>query len=147
MTEAGAGDGLAQVRRFIALTKRKEEIDKELKAVNAKIAALQEPLLAFFAESGMQRVTVDGRTAYVWTQVRGRVRSGVARDAAVGVLREHAPELVAENFNLNAVSSWLNEQRTLGEYITAEQFEAALPEDLRGVFEVYQVNRVQTVSA
>jgi hypothetical protein len=143
--EALRGD-MVQLREFIACSKEKEQLDAKLKEVNAKLAKLQDPLLAFFASSGMQRITVDGRTAYVWGTVRGRLRDGVERTVAVEALRVHAPELVAENFNLNAVSSWLNELRTSSNAITVDQFSALLPEEIRAAFELQQVNAIRVVA-
>jgi hypothetical protein len=146
MAEEPQTDGLEQLREFVACTKEKEQLDAKLKEVNAKLAKLQDPLLAFFAGTGLQRVTVDGRTAYVWGTVRGKLRDGVARSEAVEALRVHAPELVAENFNLNAVSSWLNELRTSSDAITVDQFVALLPEEIRAAFELQQVNAIRVVA-
>lgn len=102
-------DPMDRATMFADLYERKTEIKAELAAVEEKMNVLEEEVLEFFVEKGLQNLqTANGFTVYLHTQVWASYPNG--RPAAVEALaRAGHGELVREDFNHHQVSALVRE--------------------------------------
>jgi len=99
---------IKQVGEFVALAKRKAELDAELKSVKAKMDKLEAGLIGYYVENNIQNLNIDGRTVYLHRQVWASLKdaaSGVAALKAAGL-----GDLVKETCNGQTLSAWVREQ-------------------------------------
>lgn len=109
---------LAPLRTFVDLTKRKRELEAELKGVNKEIEGVKEAALEEMAEAGMSSVPFDDMTVYAAKQVRAKVAD---QEAACAALRRAGyADLVKESVNLNTLSAFLRELTEGGEPLPSE---------------------------
>jgi hypothetical protein len=74
------------LRRYVALVKRKAEIDAELREVKEKIENAEPSVLEYMTENGIQRIAVDDRTLYIRRQFRASyLNTPEAQAAAVAL--------------------------------------------------------------
>jgi len=116
---------LDEVRELIELRERKRAIKGSLDEVDARIKFLTPRILDEFSRSGVQRITVDGRTIYQTAKVWVSRAEGVLPDDFHDLLREEGlGSLVKEGVNSQTISAWYREQRDLGEPIPDRLAEA-----------------------
>lgn len=110
-------------KRFIELNQQKNDLKAREKELNAEIKVIEQNVLDYMAETGMDKVSYDGNTVYLAANL-----SVAAKDkaSAIEYMKEIAPELVKPTMNTNSLRAFVKEMK-------AEQ---ALPEDFEDHFEI-----------
>lgn len=96
------------VAEYVALAKRKADLDAEIKSVEAQMKKLHDALVTYYIENNVQRLNVDGRTVYLHKQVWASLK-----DAAAGVQAFKAAglgDMCKESINGQTLSAWVREQ-------------------------------------
>lgn len=115
------------------LKDRKKALDDELKAVNARIAEVEEQLASKMVEEEIQSFQRSGKTFYVTT----KVFASAVPERKVELfawLKDHGfGDMVTETVNANTLSAWVREQLEESE---------SLPEGLEELVNVYEKTSV-----
>jgi len=115
------------------LKDRKKALDDELKAVNARIAEVEEELSNRMLEEEIQSFQRSGKTFYVTTKVFANAVPERKNDLFVW-LKEHGfGDMITETVNANTLSAWVREQLEESE---------SLPEGLEELVNVYEKTSV-----
>lgn len=101
--------------RFIALSSRKVDLERELRDVKEKLAGLEPGLLEQFAQEGVQSIRQNGRLAYLYGQLWARPLDGDKGRAVAALRAAGLGSLVEESFNVSTLSAWCRERETAGE--------------------------------
>lgn len=109
---------LAPLRTFVDKTKRKRELEAELRSVNKEIEGVKEAALEEMADAGMSSVPFDDMTVYASKQIRAKVADQEA--ACVVLARSGYEDLVKTSVNLNTLSALLKEIDANGETMPPE---------------------------
>ncbi len=121
---------------FVELSNRKREIEAEGKRINARLAELQEPLLDWFAERGIQNIRTKKGTVYVAHEFFCNKKGGVATQQVCDALEQIGMgRLVSPAYSAASLKSWVREQIESG---------ADLPEQLDGLLNHETVPRLKT---
>jgi hypothetical protein len=105
---------MLKVREFVAMDKRKDELEAELKAVKQRMNGLDAALMEQFSATGTQSMRVDGRTLYLRRDIRCSAKKGM-KAQAVAMLKNHGlGDYVEEGFNANSISAWMREEDRAG---------------------------------
>lgn len=56
---------MEQIKKWIALTKKKRELDRDLKEVTAQLEELEGGIVDYMTEEGVDKLTLDGMTVYL----------------------------------------------------------------------------------
>jgi hypothetical protein len=137
------------MRRWLALDERKRQLKAELDGVEDGLKQIQDTVLAQFTESGVNNLSLDGRTVYVacdrWPKVKGD------KTALLKTMKENGlGGFVKENFNTQSLrgvmSEWYREHEA---ELSAEEratFTAndAIPEAFRDVLEYSETYTVKS---
>lgn len=96
---------------FIGLSNRKREIEAEAKAVNARLAELQEPLLDWFADRGIRNIRTDRGTVYVVQDFFCNKKGDIPTQQICDALKEIGMgQLVSPAYSAASLKSWVREQ-------------------------------------
>jgi len=115
-------DKVALYTRLRAQIKAAEADVEEWKI---EAAALETELLEAFAEAGVPRLTIDGRTVYVHRQLWAKREEGVdMAQACKALVSAGFDQFVSESYNSNTLSAWMREM---------EKSDTPLPPELDGV--------------
>mgnify|MGYP001563449045 CR=1 len=111
----------ALLAEFAQLYHEKLEAQDRLDMIAKRLAELQEPLLAYVAEQGWDKMpSLHGVSPYVHTQLWAKAHDG--NTAAACLVMKADPDMgpfVHETFNVNTVSSYVRELRRKGEALSA----------------------------
>ncbi len=103
-------------RRFATLFREKKELDDRLTEVKKELDALQEPMLNYFADAGIESVKVDGVTLYIHSQLWANTKEGSTPEQACAALKAGGLEsFVNERFNTQTLSAYARELERKGE--------------------------------
>jgi hypothetical protein len=127
-----------QLKRFVELSKRKNQLEAELKAVKADIEAVKDPLMQQFSQDGMTKATVDGMTVYISSQLWASAKDGDAAGACAVLKKIGLADYVKENFNTQSLSAYVREVAKNGE---------DYPEGFLGVIEIIEKFDLRAVKA
>lgn len=98
-------------KEYADLSKEKRKVEAELDRIKNRMAEIEPLLLDMWAESGLDRMTVDGVTMFIHTQLWAGVADGFTREQAVGGLKAAGlGDFVTENYNSNSLSAYFREQ-------------------------------------
>ena len=129
--------GKINLHNFIAATRKKRALEDEIKVIKAKIAKVEEKLLAEMADAGVQRVTADGATVYIQRQLWASKAAGVSdEDAAAALIEAGLEDMVKLKFNSSTVSAYVRE---------LDKNEQALPPELAAVLSIAEKFSVRMV--
>jgi len=67
---------LDAVKEYVAMTKRKDDLEDELKQVNARLGELEEVACDYFTETGIQNMKIDDRQVYLRNDIFASVKDG-----------------------------------------------------------------------
>lgn len=126
------------LKEFIGLEQQKDELEARLKRVTSRLKQLEQPLLDWFGQLGLQRVTIDDRTAYVHRQLWASAKDGDTQGVCDALKDCQLADLVRERFNTNTLSAYVREQDRAGE---------PLPSALAAVLTVSEVFSLRCVKA
>jgi len=99
---------MEQLKEFVALEKRKRDLDSELKAIGARLDDLEQALVPQFLADGVASMKVDGRTVYIAQDIH----ASPANDRAEVIAALKASELaqyVSENYNTQSLRAFVRE--------------------------------------
>ncbi len=121
---------------FVQLSNRKREIEAECKTINARLAELQEPLLDWFADRGIQNIRTEKGTVYVAHDFYCNKKGGVPTETVCEALRQIGmTHLVKPTYSAASLKSYVRELIDSG---------ADLPEQLDGLLSHETVPRLKT---
>jgi hypothetical protein len=124
------------LKRFVALEERRRDLETEVDRIKAEAAALEQQLLPEFEQSGMERVSIDGRTVYVERKLWAKAKDGGNKAAACQVLRACGlDDYVEETFNTNSLSAFVRELDREGKPLTPS---------LAAVLEINEIFKLRT---
>lgn len=137
---------MEQVKRFVALAKRREELDIELKRVTAEMEILDGALRSQFIDDGIQRLNIDDRTVYLRRTLVMRPAEAYRGDDGklrlVGVMkRAGLGELIREGYNTSTLDAWMRER------IPEGKDWPVLPKTIRAAFTVQELFKVVPVKS
>jgi hypothetical protein len=131
--------------RFIELTERKRELEKELRMLKDQLAPLEDDLLDELAQRGESAVrhAATGRLVSIRRQIWARAANG--KPAACAALADVGlSEYVEETFNTHSLSAYYRElatqRRQAGQPVT--DLEQLLAPRLRGVIALTEDHRL-----
>jgi hypothetical protein len=127
-----------RLQRFVTLDERIKVLDAQLTTLKATRKAMQEQILDDFADSSVERVTIDGRTVYCQRQIWAHPL--FSREAVATALKEAGyGELVTDTFNLNSLSAVLRDRERAGD--------SPVPPELEGIIGIREDYSVRSVKA
>jgi len=123
---------LERAKQMVALVTERDELEERLKAVKQQIDELQSALAGEFIESGVNRLTVDGRTLFLTIDVRADPAQG--KDMLVNALKE-SPEFnwlvrTREDYN------WRQLQAAVKDLPKSEDGRPILPDELKDALQI-----------
>jgi len=104
-----------KVARFVALEKRKRDLDRELREVKGELATLEVDLLDWFERNGVKNMGVQGMLVYVHQQLWAAPADGDYERACLALRAAGLDDFVREQFNIHQVSAWVRERAKAGE--------------------------------
>lgn len=129
--------GFDTLRRFVALTKRKRELEAKLDEVKAELVDLEAEVLRVFEECGIERITVDGMTLFLRRELWASKREDVSWEEACRKLIEAGfGEYVSPRFSTQSISALIRERE--------QDNLPPVPEGLEDVLQVTERFRVST---
>ena len=93
-----------------ALRDRKEELENELKSINADIEDADWFLSELMAQSETQNFTHAGTMFCLTTKVRANARAGMRSELFEALRANGAGDMIVETVNANTLSSYVKEQ-------------------------------------
>jgi hypothetical protein len=143
----------ADLKEFVALEKRKIDLNAEVDMVQERLNELNESLTQQFADDCMDKTTIDGRTVSMRTtlHIRPLVED---RARAVEALKACGMGMyVREDFSTNSVEAVLRdlikqaeqEAKLNGQVLS--DYSTALPPELVGVMKVAPVSKIVSIKA
>ncbi len=124
-----------ELRRFVALEERRRQLEAEIETVKAQTSELEQALLPQFEQSGMERVSIDGRTVYIERKLWAKAKDGDKPAVCKALKRCRLGDYVEETFNTNSLSAYVRELDREGR---------PLPPSLATVLDVSEVFKLRT---
>ena len=124
-----------ELKRFVALEDRRKQLEAEVESIKAEASELEGLLLPQFEQSGMERVSIDGRTVYVERKLWAKAKDGDKPAVCKALKRCRLGDYVEETFNSNSLSAYVRELDREGRH---------LPPSLVSVLEVSEVFKLRT---
>ena len=124
-----------ELKRFIALEERRRQLETEIDTVKAEATQLEQLLLPEFERSGVEKVSMDGRTVYLERKLWAKAKDGNKAAVCIALKRAHLGDFVEETFNTNSLSAYVRE---------LDREEKRLPPSLCGVLEISEVFKLRT---
>lgn len=114
-----------KVARYAALRQQAKALVTEAEELTAEADRLEAELLEEFAEAGVPRLTINGRTVYVHRQLWAKREAEVDMAQACSALIDAGlGQFVAPTYNSQTLSAWMREQ---------EKSDTPLPPELDGI--------------
>lgn len=110
----------SKLQTFILLEKERRALEDKVKAIKAETAQLQQDILDEFSEMGIQRITMNGLTAYVFSDNSLRITD---RSKAIELLKEKGywdfVQQIPNSMNMSRIMFILSEiEKDTGEKLT-----------------------------
>lgn len=105
-----------KIEKFIELSFKKKLLKKEYNEVASELGALEGELVDYFVQTGTKKITRQGMTVYLHTQLWAKKKEGVTNAEAVGAL-EDAGLGEYTSFNSASLSSLMREWAEMGHVI------------------------------
>ncbi len=107
-----------QVKRFVELTKQKRAFDAEVKLINSELKQLQDPVMTYFNDQGVQSMNVDGMTMFITGKLYAKRCPDVSLDDAIKALEEaRLDSFTAPAINTQGLSKYFREAEENGEEV------------------------------
>lgn len=124
-----------ELKRFVALEDRRKQLEAEVDSIKAEAAELEGLLLPQFEQSGMERVSIDGRTVYVERKLWAKAKDGAKPSVCKALKRCRLGDYVEETFNTNSLSAYIRE---------LDRENRQMPPSLAAVLDVSEVFKLRT---
>jgi hypothetical protein len=142
---------IENLREFVALEKKKAELNREIKQTQKALDALDTLLTQQLLDDGVQSVNVDGRTVYLRRDLYASALDG-DRAAVVQALKDSGlSQYVSEQYNTNSLSAYVREvvreaeERARVDGGVLEDPATAIPNALAATLKVTAVYSVSSV--
>jgi hypothetical protein len=143
-----------QLKEFVALEKRRRDLDSELKQIAARLDDLEQALVPQFLNDGVNSLRIDGRLVYLAQEIF----AGPLNDRREVIAALKASELgqyVSENYNTQSLKAFVREvaedvrlRCEQQEWLfTEEEVRAALPAPLGAALKISFVHSLRTRKA
>lgn len=107
-----------QIKRFVELTKTKRQLEAEVKLINADLKKLQDPVLEYFHEQGIQSTSIDGMSVFISSKLYAKRCPDVSLDDAIHALQEaRLDSFTAPAINTQGLSKYFREAEEIGEEV------------------------------
>jgi hypothetical protein len=145
---------IEQLKEFVALEKRKRDLDSELKAIAVRLDDLEQALVPQFLNDGVASMKVDGRAVYLAQDIY----AGPLNDRGEVIAALKASELgqyVSENYNTQSLKAFVREVaeevrlrcQQEERLFTEEEVRAALPAPLGSTLKISFVHSLRSRKA
>ena len=99
---------MEQLKEFVALEKRKKDLDSELKAIAARLDDLEQALVPQFLNDGVNSLKIDGRTVYLAEDIYASPVND--RGEVIAALKQsELGQYVSENYNTQSLKAFVRE--------------------------------------
>ena len=126
----------SNLHRWTELDIEKRQLEARLEEVKAELKSLNEPIMTYFAENGIDRITVNGRTVYQKRTIRASC-GGEVDIVAEELTRIGKGELVKQAVNANTLSAFVREFDEGN--MSAEEIAARLPGNLGNLINITEM--------
>lgn len=142
------------LKEFVALERRKRELDSELKQIAARLDDLEQALVPQFLNDGVNSMRIDGRLVYLVQEIYAAPMND--RGQVVAALKaSELGQYVSENYNTQSLKAFVREVaedvRLRCEHeerlFTEEEVRAALPAPLGAALKISFVHSLRTRKA
>lgn len=131
-----------KLRNYAGLFVAKQELDAQIKKINAQMAEIEKELLPDFIDGGVQRITVDGQT--VWLDRKIRASAGGDVPALAAALEADGEEwLISKAVNNNTLSAWVREKFDPDKMNSPDEVKAQMPPNVRAAITVSEVYKLR----
>jgi hypothetical protein len=124
-----------ELKRFVALEKRRRQLEIEIDNIKSEAAELELRLLPQFELSGMERISIDGRTVYVERKLWAKAKNDDKPAVCKALKHCRLGDYVEETFNVNSLSAYIRELDREGQ---------AVPDVLASVLDVNEIFKLRT---
>ena len=126
-----------EINKFIKLTKRKREIEKELKEINEGLASLQEIVMTQFEQAEIQNINLHGMTLYIGSQLWAKkANENITTEQMILALENaHLGEYATRRINTQGLSAYFRKCEEMGE---------SVPDALNGVIDVSRAYEIKS---
>ena len=109
---------MEKLKTYAKMLKKKNELEAELKSVKGKMSDIEDDILDYFAENGVDQIRVDGVTLYPRSQLWASAKT----ETEMKILAEHGhQDLVEEKVNTHRLSALIREMLQETENKTLEE--------------------------
>jgi len=145
---------MEQLKEFVALEKRKRDLDSELKAIGARLADLEQALVPQFLADGVASMKVDGRTVYIAQDIQASPLNDRA-EVIAALKRSELGQYVSENYNTQSLRAFVREVaeearlrcQQQDRLFTEEEVRTALPSPLSEALRISFVHSLRSRKA
>lgn len=142
---------MEQLKEFVALEKRKKEIDGELKAIAARLDDLEQALVPQFLTDGVNSMKIDSRLVYLAQDIYASPVND--RSEVIAALKKsELGQYISENYNSQSLKAYVREvaeevrlrcdqEQTL---FSEEEVRASLPEPLNTALKVSFIHSLRS---
>jgi len=145
---------MEQLKEFVALEKRKRDLDSELKAIGTRLDDLEQALVPQFLADGVASMKVDGRTVYIAQDIHASPANDRA-EVIAALKRSELGQYVAENYNTQSLRAFVREVaeearlrcQQQDRLFTEEEVRTALPSPLSDALKISFVHSLRSRKA
>jgi len=145
---------MGQLKEFVALEKRKRDLDSELKAIGARLDDLEQALVPQFLADGVASMKVDGRTVYIAQDIQASPLNDRA-EVIAALKRSELGQYVSENYNTQSLRAFVREVaeearlrcQQQDRLFTEEEVRTALPSPLSEALKISFVHSLRSRKA
>lgn len=145
---------MEQLKEFVALEKRKRDLDSELKAIAARIDDLEQALVPQFLADGVASMKVDGRTVYIAQDIQASPLNDRA-EVIAALKRSELGQYVSESYNTQSLRAFVREVaeearlrcQQQDRLFTEEEVRTALPSPLSEALRISFVHSLRSRKA
>jgi hypothetical protein len=145
---------MEQLKEFVALEKRKRDLDSELKAIGARLDDLEQALVPQFLADGVASMKVDSRTVYIAQDIHASPANDRA-EVIAALKRSELGQYISENYNTQSLRAFVREVaeearlrcHQQNRLFTEEEVRAALPSPLSDALKISFVHSLRSRKA
>jgi len=127
-----------KLTEWVELEKRRRELKEELAQIEERQKELEEPVMDFMAQMGLERVRINGMTVYIRRELWAGAVDGDYEKACKALKEAGLGDYVQERFNTQSLSAYIREADK-----EEGGWEANVPPVLRDAIKVTEKFRLQ----
>jgi len=109
---------IRQVKKYSTLLTKRLALEEEVKALNAQLAELQQPVLSYFQRQGVSSLSLNGRTLYIRSELWvSKASDATTEEACRRLKRIKLGEYTGSRVNTQSLSAYVRELRDQGQEI------------------------------